>query len=401
MTADNVRARAAIEGLRSGVPSRHAVAQLGTTQTEIKSAFDEAIEGLQAGAAVKPLVISANFGSGKTHLLEYLQALAEERNFAVSYLVVSPEMPLGSAPKVLQALSESSRAPGRIGKALRSLGSERARPEAFQEVRAWCSAVGLHERFLALLHLYCEFSSDPEFRAQILGDIEGKPLLRTVLNQKLKEIGTHGSYDLKGASSTAVLAPQRIRLFAQLIRACGVHGTVVLFDELERMAQFSKKQRLAAYEQLGWWAGLAARPGSGILPVFAMTSSFVNTCVLPDEASGILLALDERDRQAQEGVRLLKGNLRLIDPSQSEIESVRYRIKALYEEAYQLAVPDFRDDYYEGSTPIRQRIRRWITQWDLHRFFPDQKLQLVVDELRFDSNVISDQELAQDPDQDD
>jgi len=397
MTTEQMRARAAIEGLRSGVPSRHAVAQLGTTQVEIKAAFEAALEAVEAGAACKPLVISANFGSGKTHLLEYLQSLAEDRNFATSYLVVSPEMPLGSAPVVLRALSENSRAPGRLGKALRTLCTELSpRSDVFQSVREWLTqAETLHDRFSALLHLYHEFASDPEFRFQILGDFEGKPMLNHAIVQKLKEIGQAKSYDLKNPPRSSPLAQQRTILFARLLRACGVGGVVVLFDELERMAQFSKKQRLAAYEQLGWWSQLAAQPGSGVLPVFAMTSGFVNTCVLPDAASGFLLAKDDRDLLAEEGVALLKSNLRLLDPDRQEIESVRYRIKALYEEAYQVAALDFEDDYYEGSTPIRQRIRRWVTQWDLYRYYPDQSHEVSIEEVRFDPNLIDDEELAQ------
>ena len=86
----------------------------------------------------------------------------------------------------------------------------------------------------------------------------------------------------------------------------------------------------------------------------------------------------------------------LIDPNRSEIESVRYRIKALYEEAYQLSVPDFSDDYYDNTTPIRQRIRRWTTQWDLHRFYPDLSTCVEVEEMRFDDSPIADKDLADD-----
>jgi hypothetical protein len=378
------------------------VAQLGTTQSEIKAHFEQALESAESGASVKPLVISANFGSGKSHLLEFLQSVAEDRNFATSYLVVSPEMPLGNGQMVLKALSESSRAPGRTGKALRELSSElQNRSEAVVRLRNWAAtAPNFNDRFRALLHLFGEFSSDPELRFQIIGDIEGKPLLKTLINQRLKEIGAYGDYDLRGGPRSSLLAHDRIRLFAQMVRASGVNGLVVLFDELERMAQFSKKQRLAAYEELGWWSRIAAEPGNGIVPVFAMTASFINTCVQPDEASAFLIQHDERDLQAQQGIALLKSNLRLIDPSRSEIESVRYRIKALYEEAYQLSLPDFSDDYYDNTTPIRQRIRRWITQWDLHRFYPDQSPQVEIQEMRFDVSPIADKELADDQDED-
>ncbi len=393
--------RAAIEGLRSGVPSRHAVAQLGTTQTAIREAFELAMTAVEQGESGRALVVRANFGFGKTHLLEYLQSVADARNFVTSYVVAGPEMPLGSGHVVLKSLAENARAPQRTGKALRALASElRPHSPQFAELRSWADDLeGLSDRFRAMLHLYEEFTSDPEFLVGILGDFEGKPVAKTVLNQKLKELNAAAAYDLKGGPRNQALAHDRIQVFAQMLRACGSHGLVVLIDEVERIAHFSKKQRLAAYEELGWWARVARQPGSRILPVLAMTSTFATSVVYEDEQRLVgpqkgLFGGDERDELAREGIQLLKDGLPLTEPTEAEVESMRYRIKALYQEAYRMAVPDYPDDHYERTTPIRQRIRRWITQWDLHRFYPEEAPEIEVEDVVFDEREIGDDELA-------
>ena len=46
MTPEIMEARSAIEALRSGVPSRNAAAQLGTTQIEVKERFEESMDAL-------------------------------------------------------------------------------------------------------------------------------------------------------------------------------------------------------------------------------------------------------------------------------------------------------------------------------------------------------------------
>lgn len=100
MRPEVLAARVAVESLRSGVPSRAAVEQLGTTHTEIEGAFRAALERVRAGEGTEPVGCRASFGHGKTHLLIHLRALAERTGFATSVVVVSPETPLGNPAAV-------------------------------------------------------------------------------------------------------------------------------------------------------------------------------------------------------------------------------------------------------------------------------------------------------------
>lgn len=402
MNAETLVARRAIESLRSGVPSRHAVSQLGTTQYEIKLRFQEELDSLAEGGGTSPIVVAANFGAGKTHLLEYLQTLAENANCVTSYVVVSPEMPLGNAHAVLKAIAESSRAPGRTGKALRALMSEVsvASPE-YGELREWARNAGLHDSFLAILHLYAEFRADETIRAQLLEDIEGKVMLKSLIKGRLKEIGQLAAYDIggaKGSRKTPALAHERIRLLARMFRTAGCNGVIVLFDELERIAKFSLNQRAAAYQELAWWQEAAQMSGSAILPVFAMTEEFLDSYITGgkrDAQKFIAAALgqvtDEREERASRGIEMLTSYSLLSSPDARQIEEIQYRVKNLYELAYAASVPAL--DVRPDRTSVRSEIRRWITLWDLRRYDPDYVPEVQEEALRFDPSEISDETL--------
>ena len=378
---------------RSGraFPSRHAAARLGTTQREIRERFEDALDAVGQGRGASPLLVSANFGAGKSHLLSYLQSLAERDGFVTSYVVISPEMPLGSGHFVLKTLSEAAHAPGRAGKALPTLMAELAVPSIeYQMLCDWARGSGIADRFNALLTIYREFRTEGELRAQILNDFEGRPLLKNHIRGKLREIGKVPDYDLS-APANPLLAHDRIRLLAQMVRAAGCRGLVVLFDEVERIAKFSLKQRLAAYAEMAWWRQVAEQEGSGILPVFAMTRGFLETTITGGT----------RDEQrfspgdpVLRGIEMLKRPLLLESPTPEEEEDIKYRVRDIYQEAYGLSVPVLpRTDV---RTSIRSEIRRWIAQWDILRYYPDYQPHVTEEAMRFDTESIPDDALASD-----
>jgi len=395
MNPARVMARSAIESLRSGVPSRDAASQLGTTQHDIRQRFEEALESVASGHGTIPIVISATFGAGKTHLLNYLQSLSEQEGFVTSYTVISPEMPLGNAHMVVKALADSAHAPGQADKALRALASViKTDSEEYRELYEWAGYSKIDDRFRALLRLYEAFRADEEFRVQILNDLEGKPLLRTVVKGRLKQISEGSAYDLSGPRN-ALLAHDRIRLLAQFFRASGCKGWVVLFDEMERVAKFSINQRLAAYSELGWWLEAAEMAGSYLLPVFTTASGFVQESVTGGRQDALRLGtLDERDRQALRGIELLKSPYRLESPTREQEEEIKYRVKSIYEEAYGESVRDFPAQRDDVRISIRSEIRRWITLWDLQRYYPDYGAHVDVEEMHFDPSMIADSAIA-------
>jgi hypothetical protein len=394
MNAASVIARSAIESLRSGVPSRNAVSQLGTTQYDVRDRFVEAMESIAGGEGASPIVVSATFGAGKTHLLDYLQSLADQEGFVTSFAVISSEMPLGNAHMVVKAITESAHAPGQADKALRALASQvKVDSDSYRDLYDWTGHARLDDRFRALLRLYEAFRADEEFRIEVLNDFEGKPLLKSAIKSRLKQINEVSAYDLTGPRN-ALLAHDRIRLLSRFFRAGGCKGWVVLFDEMERVAKFSAKQRLAAYAELGWWREAAEMAGSYLLPVFTTASGFVQESVTGGSNDERRIGTTEdRDRLAMHGIEMLKSPFRLESPTPEQEEQIKYRLKSIYEEAYGVPVQDFLARRSDIRISIRSEIRRWITLWDLHRYYPEYHANVAMDEVRFDSSEIADSDL--------
>jgi hypothetical protein len=402
MNPDVMQARRAVESLRSGVPNRDVVNQIGTMQYEIRDAFEASLDAIAQGQGVEPILISATFGAGKTHLLNYLQNLAECQEFVTTYVVISPEMPLGNAQIVGKALAAAAHAPGRTGRALRTLAPNLdAEPNALGMVGEWIENTGVDDRFRALLRLYEAYRADDEFRVQILADIEGRGLLKTVVKGRLNQIGEASSYDLNSPRS-ALLAPDRIRLLARMFKACGCKGWVILFDEMERVAKFSVKQRLAAYAQIGWWRRIAQTAGSGILPVFTTASGFVAETVTggarDDMRIGSSTGGGQFDIDARDGIDLLKSPVRLCSPTPEQEAEIAYRVRSIYERAYGAPVEAPHDEP-DVRMSIRSEIRRWITRWDIARYYPEYRPDVAVDEVYFDPAAIDDERIVAEDDE--
>ena len=211
----------------------------------------------------------------------------------------------------------------------------------------------------------------------------------------MKDIGELSAYDLKAAPNQS-LAHDRIRLYAQFIRACGSNGLVVLFDETERIAKFSRKQRILAYQELGWWRKAAEEANGAILPVFAMNSVFIQD-VRKDEplfqSAALGYSQDERDQNALDGIAMLNKRYELASVTPEEEEEIKYRVKAIYERAYGMTAPNL-PNLRDVSTTVRSQIRRWITYWDLRRYAPEYQAEVESDAMQFDTREIGDDALT-------
>src|SRR3990172_13398563 len=104
--------RRALEALRNGVPNRDAVRVLGCAQDEVVQRFQQQLDAVETAVQqdrqAKGMLVAGGFGSGKSHLLEYLKHLALERNFICSLIVISKETPLYDPAKLYAAAIEAA-----------------------------------------------------------------------------------------------------------------------------------------------------------------------------------------------------------------------------------------------------------------------------------------------------
>ena len=388
MTPEQVARRQAIEALRSGVPSWDAVSELGSGQSEAEDRFALLLDAAQ-DARSGGLLLGAGFGAGKSHVLTHLSALALERGFAVSSVVVSKETPLHDPAKVLRAAVDTLTGPGRIGGVLAdAVGALDADSAGYAELRRWVgsTAAGLDERFAAtlLLHERLHGGDVPEADDVLDAAVRfwaGEPLRIPELRRALKGVGAGGLFTFP-AVPVRELARQRTRFLSRLLRAAGYTGWVVLFDEVELIGRYSLLQRGRSYAELARWSGAAREdPTAPLATVLALTDDF-EAAVLVGKDDRHQVPSRMRDKQtpewaemaalAQKGIRALQRDLLLLSaPDAAELDRAYRTLKQLHASAYDWSPPDVAGLERLGATRMRQYVRAWINGWDLVRLDPE------------------------------
>lgn len=396
MREDGVAAKRAIEALRSGVPNRDAVRELGSNQPEIAAGFDDLLARASTDRPAGGIVVAGDFGSGKSHLLDYLQHVALDRGYVAGKVVISKETPLYDVRKVLSAALDGARVPDRRGGALPEIVerlSERFGTESYREFTDWVNrpASGLSERFAATLFLYENTVSDLELRDRIVRFWGGDPIGVTELKRALREIGEGAAWAFSRVTEKE-LAIQRFQFVARLIRAAGYAGWVILFDEVELIGRYSLLQRARSYAEVTRWADGGRGTGfPGVAAVLAKTLDF-DSAVIQDkgdrEGAPNRLRIrgtpedDELAELAERGIRLLeRGALGLTPPDAGVLNDTYERLRRIHSEAYQWAAPPLRVELAEASRPMRQYVRAWIHEWDLRRLDPTYRPEIEIERI--------------------
>lgn len=379
--APAVTARRAIEALRAGVPSRDAVAVLGSGQTAIEDRFQSLCDGV-AGGTPSGLLLGGGFGAGKSHLLEHLARIALDGGWTVSRVVISKETPLHDPAKVFRAAADSALRAGQarpaIVEAAMALDLD---GRAYAELLRWAtsSGSGLNERFPATLGLFARVRErDAAVAETVLRFWSGDPIAVPELRRRLKEIGEQRP--VLPPVAAAELARQRLRFAARLLAATGSPGWLVLFDEVELIGRYSLLQRAKSYAELARWMRGEHGPGVPIASVFAMTDDFEAEVIRSrndqDVVPARLRAKDTPEATAlaaaaEVGMRIIDREMHLLTPpDDAELTQAYERLRELHGRAFGWQPPEVAGLERLGATRMRQYVRAWINEWDLVRLDP-------------------------------
>lgn len=391
--------RRALEALRNGVPNRDAVKVMGCAQAEIEQRFGHnlelAHEHLEKDKQVPGMLVTGGFGSGKSHLLEYLQHLALSEGFVCSKVVISKETPLSDAAKVFDAAIESAQVPDVSGQAIQEIAARFKRDSApYVEFRHWCErrAEAISPLFIATVLLHERLGGDPETVEKIVGFWSGERLGVARIRRGLKQVGLHALYPVRNLPARE-LALHRFAFIPRLILGAGYRGWVLLLDELELVGRYSLLQRAKSYAQLARLMGrLKNEQYPGLITVGAITDDF-DAAVLDEKGDLVSIRpkLEARDRddyraiaaRAEAGMRIIRREaVALQPPDERHLHEAYSRLKRIHGEAYGWEPPDVAMAEIATTRRMRSHVRRWITQWDLHRLFPEAPLRTEETELR-------------------
>ena len=395
-----VNNRRALEALRNGVPNGDAVDVLGCSQPEVERVFNDMLTRLSREGDFpdggQGMLVAGEFGSGKSHLLGYLERQALSRNFVCSRVVISKETPLFDMDKVYRAVVENGKVPGVTGQMVEEI-AQKLEPgsHSYTEFSRWANRNdnGLHRILPATLMVH-ERDNDPELLNRINWFWSGERIDLKPVRDGLRHVGQLQNYPFR-APVAREMPPQKIRFVLELIKAAGYNGWVILLDEIELVANYSVLQRARSYAELARWMGRTLEEKyPGLVVVGTMTTD-LPVVVLDDKEDRDKAAprLRARGREAdvltaaraEAGMQLLEHGVRnLAEPDGDMLLNLYGQLKAIHSQAYGWEAPEIDHDIGRSSTGrIRSYVRRWINEWDLRRLFPETEPEIEETELTF------------------
>ena len=412
--------RLALEALRSGVPNREAVRLLGCNQPQAEAKFDELLA--KARDPDKPpdnalgMLVSGDFGVGKSHLLTYLEHQALSQGFVCSRVAISKETPLYDLGKVFKSAVESGRMPDRSGRLIEELGLALELKHESQEYDAflrWANTAAASNRlsqiFPASLIVYGRLL-DPRLDGEIESFWAGDRIKISSVKNGLRQIRQRSSYSFR-APRAAELLPQRLRFAAELIKAAGYKGWVVLLDEIELIGSYSLLQRGRSYAELARWMGQAVDEAyPGLVVVGTVTDDFASAIISPAgnkrDRDNVRLKLERSRHQdkaahAETGMRLLEQRCTPLNPpTDADVQRTMEKLQQIYTAAYGGDAPlsEGRAGGVEYQDRMRYKVRAAINEWDLRRIYPDSQPQTESKEFRYayEENAALEQESKDD-----
>jgi hypothetical protein len=408
--------RQSIEALRAGVPSRAAVRHLGTDQKAVEARFLDSLSqvagGRGDGRQLPGFMVEGGFGTGKSHLLEWLQHISLENGFACSKVVISKETPLGDAHKLFRAAVDSLTLPDRVG------GLREAVEKLRRDSQAYADLYGLVQDpawrfdplFQATLLLFERLHSDTQFVDRVVAFWGGDRINVADLKKQLRTIG-QARPDVR-ARRVRDLALPRFRFAAQLLAAAGYTGWVLLLDEVELVARLSLTARENSYATLAALSGhLKHTSVPGAFMVGAMTDDFTGVVFEQRrDREKIPQRWGERDpgylAEIEAGMQFLasssrRGGLKIQPPDSGALQHTFGQVRDLYEAAYGWQPPAEVLADLAPKRSMRQHVRDWITRWDLLRLDPAYRPDIEVQSVTVDLAERPDLELSDEPDEED
>lgn len=382
----------ALEGLRNGVPNAEAVKILGCNQPQAERHFNELLskakdlENPLSGAL--GMLVSGDFGAGKSHLLSYLEQQALSQGFVCSRVAISKETPLYDVAKVFRSAVDHARIPDRTGQLMEELGlAFRESSDAYSQFFLWADSEqnGLHRIFPATLMVHERLSSnDLELVSKIRSFWAGDRIAVKDVRDGLKAIEQSHNYPFR-APKVKELPPQRLRFATELIRGAGYNGWVVLLDEVELIGSYTLPQRAKSYAELARWLGEVEDEGCpGLVVVGTVTSDFA-AAVLGDSGKQDRHNAAHRLRsrgddataaRAETGMRVLEREaIPLEPPSDEDVNATIEKLRRIHSVAYTWDAPR-REGKAGGAGHLgrmRYKVRAAINEWDLLRLFPDSR----------------------------
>lgn len=309
--------RAVVRRLRVGVVPGWAIQHLTVGYGKLKSDLLSRFDAVAVRSPVPPLFVKGEWGSGKTHFLEYARGIAVARGLAVARVTLNGWSAALNHPQRLLPIIASDFTRG-THRGIRAVVSAlMMSPDSGEELLTFAEREDAGDLSSSLRVLANRYS-----KADTL-DLGSDPSWRLFYGSDL----SWADYPYKRRQGL-----ERIASITRMFRSLAQPGVVLLFDETETIDQlWNIRSRMGAYAVLN---ELAAMPGA--FCVFGVTERF-QAAIEADLARGVL----EDETVSREAKAFLRswhrGEMEIIVPpivnSNSAI-NLANRIQDVYLQAY-------------------------------------------------------------------
>lgn len=370
-----------IEALRSGVSSRRLSAIFSYGREALLEAVQRDLDGVAAGKSSRAVILRGDYGEGKTHFLNTVFNLAQKQNFAVSFVILSKETPFNRLDRVYPKLACETYLPGEAEPGLEALLRD-IHPDG-TVARELLDFAGneLHPKIACVLENY--FQARESYHVHLLyRDLTGDWL-------PLAQLKSLHRINFGRAVRVEKFIPRvhvwdYFRFLAHLVRARGLAGWVILFDEFELVGTLGIAARGEAYCNLSRFLFPdGARELEATYVVFSAFSGFWSVRLLAerrpdiDEVPARLLSRGE-PRKAELARRalnaLLQDTVTLESLPSAEVRRMLAAVRDLHARAYGWE-PEVNLDEILNATRharLRTKIRYALEYLDLKYLYREE-----------------------------
>ena len=318
-------ARKVIEALRSGIPSRTIGGYFGAARTELLAEMSEWLETQTGGGRI----LTASYGEGKTHLLNTVFRMAQNKNMAVSMVSLSRETPFNNLYVLYQKIAQNTFLPNREQPGFDCL-IEQLSTGNMTELQLYAAKGMQTDKLYYLLKSYGS-TDNPETKFTLIADLHGdfitNPQLKKIYNDIFAEKVVFSTNFAKSRHTW-----DYFMFLSRLFVLSGLRGWVILFDEAEQIGRLGRKTRFGSYANM---AKFLSPETSSALSLFTMTNNYSKQVIDEKDERKYLAASEGFDRGLVEYVLSSIENAPELPPlDQDEFMNVLLKIVDFHARAF-------------------------------------------------------------------
>lgn len=331
--AFDMESRHIIEALRSGIPSRIVGRCFADARPRILRELSGRINDVCERQKSSGMIISGKYGEGKTHLLNTVFNMAGENNMVISYLSLSKETPMDKLHMLYPKLMANTYLPRRQQPGFtQAFDTMTAGSKLASEMISYAAGQLETDKLYYLLRA-CLNTEDAEEKFQLLADLEGDFIANATLRQIYKRIFNQTvKYNVNFSKTKHV--KDYLAFMSHFFVQLGYSGWAILVDEGELMGRLSKKGRLNAYRNMGYFL-FPQSEFESVFTLFAYSASYVEDVVIGKHDFENLEELHPAEPEPMRSVlNLIVKTPQLAPLTENEIREILEKIREIHGKAY-------------------------------------------------------------------